>query len=869
MSVSGGLTEYAVFDDRQSEKERGSDSESESERERESGLDNDEDDDGLEKTDDVRKGELERPELQESQENKKPLRVMNRIVTKIKRRLTPKETKQREIEPDKDCLSENNRKKDLVANEDVDLINVPKTIACAALIHRVTKTNASNPEGQVSQYVNATIQRSARRRTKLSESLSNADDEDRAKTDVFSKRVEASLKMLAWTKVTEMLKLNIKTGKSMTNTCEEDSPKKHTIQGVVTNTPRPTWSENVWLEAEEGEANEKSSSVARWNGKGPPEKSQELPGRRDSLGIADQVLKDLVEINAKCAKTRTDLNRKNCERTVFQTARQQSKDRNLQEVMNLEVNTPHFELRNEEIAISQKRNRRMLSTDRDTEGVSERSKDRTSQRASTTPKHLSKSLQGAGSSESEDEGKLTTVLTDNHPSESPVEQKELEIRHVLSLSVETIVAKISPLLMSSTTIAVAPLVKLYENLNESLKDQTTLMALLNSKIVKLEMDLIEMTAQVRATRKGNDITLTALRESLKNTAEDKRLLAEVAKQALVLLQREHLDRRSPTALGVFQKPHLNEVHVTGRCHASTSTVTGDSNKITKVVNQEPKRTQNCCSNVVVDITTEICDCPVKSPENKEIRKKNRGNTDATEDVSIKKGKANDKKDIEAIEDTPTKEKEKTDEIFTGIEMSTLENEKKTEAEWFDIFEKDKRKERPEKNLQKKSANAKVNTSKNKTKNQQKQKLQNPKSSTNFFRNIKALNITVNNPESMVSKNKKGVHGVIEEVEKQKPERQSTSSKSPAKLKVIEKNSTSVERIIDEEVEEEADDEELINLSTYSAQDVDEQEDESSDENTQQKAVKEQNTNKEIQIGNKEAGFKRCFPPKDMVLRKRS
>ncbi|XP_069482530.1 DNA ligase 1-like [Ambystoma mexicanum] len=200
-------------------------------------------------------------------------------------------------------------------------------------------------------------------------------------------------------------------------------------------------------------------------------------------------------------------------------------------------------------------------------------------------------------------------------------------------------------------------------------------------------------------------------------------------------------------------------------------------------------------------------------------------------------------------------------------MSTLENEKKTEAEWFDIFEKDERKERPEKNSQNKSVNAKVNTSKKKTKNQQKQKFQNPKSSTNFFRNIKALNITVNNPESMVSKNKKGDHGVIEEVEKQKPERQSTSSKPPAKLNVIEKNPTSVERIIDEEVEEEADDEELVNLSTYSDQDVDEQEDESSDENTQQKAVKEQKTDKEIQIGNKEAGLKRCSPPKDMELAK--
>ncbi|XP_069506277.1 calponin homology domain-containing protein DDB_G0272472-like [Ambystoma mexicanum] len=177
--------------------------------------------------------------------------------------------------------------------------------------------------------------------------------------------------------------------------------------------------------------------------------------------------------------------------------------------------------------------------------------------------------------------------------------------------------------MSATTIAVAPLMKLYENLNENCRDQTTLISLLNSKMIKLELDLKEMTSEVLLTRRGNDISLTALKEALRTNSEDKKLLAEVTRQALMLLQKERAG-----------KSELNQNRITNNKETPTSTESNaeqsetleksrtNKHPMEKKIEAEKKNSQqNCCYDKDLIISSEESDCGVENARVEELVKK--------------------------------------------------------------------------------------------------------------------------------------------------------------------------------------------------------------------------------------------------------
>ncbi|XP_069470081.1 DNA ligase 1-like [Ambystoma mexicanum] len=416
--------------------------------------------------------------------------------------------------------------------------------------------------------------------------------------------------------------------------------------------------------------------------------------------------------------------------------------------------------------------------------------------------------------------------------------------------VEIIVGKLSPILMPATTIAVAPLLKLYENLNESLRDQTTLVALLNSEIVKLELDLIDMTAQVVTTRRGNDISLTALRESLKTTMEDKRLLAEVTKHALMLLQKDREHRMDEVGTCVPQKtqPSLESGRTLNLIDNKNDPVPEDRTSKLNPRLTKPKTIQNCRAEIDSEITIVLSDSPkdsnkkkvlvvddkVRSSEGKrnsnkvtmiESNESNRDVMTVPHDSSPKEGRS------EEMDHKETRHNEKEDKgsenqdleepmaCGNGKEVRTPVNskaddliEKKNETEWFYIFDPKKTKESTGQNMQSRAVALKQSKCKKKSKNQQIQKNKNPRSAANFFRNIKALTITVNNTEPTGTNSKKCNRECSKADGTTAPKLPSSRKIQPTEI--TEKEDKQKSRVENENYDEE--DEELLNMSTYSS-----------------------------------------------------
>ncbi|XP_069460746.1 putative leucine-rich repeat-containing protein DDB_G0290503 [Ambystoma mexicanum] len=625
-------------------------------------------------------------------------------------------------------------------------------------------------------------------------------------------------------------------------------------------------SEENSIATTEGDPTEMKACDARRKERLIMERAAETPRRRDSIELADQVLRGLVEMNSNLAKRRRNSETHSCGRTTPQAEWQRSKEKSLHDVMALEANTPSFEFRNEEIAVSQKRCRRKLSSDLELEGGHKRFKSNTRRSLTPTPKRVREQIQSQVPPESE--GEVESLHSKKKRQQHETTPMATHTSDEVTTLVETIIGRLSPVLMSATTIAVAPLLKLYENLNESLRDQTTLVALLNSKIVKLEIDLTDMAAQVVETRRGNDISLTALRESVKATIEDKRLLAEVTKQALTLLQKDREQRAEANKNRLPAKIQLNP-DITHDTTTIDSNVTALTNEETTKLKSAPTRTmkhKSSCSVTDLETPSVMSDSPEKSKKTKDpmVGVSERGNIEKNnkKKESIKESKDGGKNMNEISLKIPTKKKrpQEMDTIETiqteneeeGCQSVAVDNtrtntkgkemrqtssnnkvnaiaEKKNEVEWFDIFEPRNSKKRSSLSLKNNPAILKQSNQKKKSKNQQGQKAKNSRSAANFFRNIKALTITVNNTEPTGTNNKKSsldsseasTITAIEELPKGKT-RQIEKTKDERKTK------TPV--TIEEESE---DDENLLNMSTYSLQ-----ADEEVDENNASETIDE-------------------------------
>ncbi|XP_069482556.1 enolase-phosphatase E1-like [Ambystoma mexicanum] len=684
--------------------------------------------------------------------------------------------------------------------------------------------------------------------------------------DTSSKPIHtgSSLKILAWTRVATMHKEDRKTLNLQTQ-----KGKEHVLRNNKRRTSES--SEETSIAVTEGDPNEERSRAARWKESLIKERTVETPRRRDSVGLADQVLRGLVEMNSNLAKRRRNSETHSCGRTSPQVDWQGTKEKSLHDVMTLEANTPSFESRNEEIVVSQKRCRRKLSADLELEGGHKRFKSNTRRSLTPTPKRLSEQAQSQASSDSEDEAKsLHPRKVRQQFEQCPVPMAPQNSDEVTTL-VETTIGRLSPVLMSATTIAVAPLLKLYENLNESLRDQTTLVALLNLKIVKLEIDLMDMTAQVVETRRGNDISLTALRESLKATIEDKRLLAEVTKQALTLLQKDREYRADASVNRLPTKIQLNTetTHATIAKDSEVGSLTNEETSKLKSVPTRTKKNKNCCSEADLEMSILTRDSPEKINKTK----------DSSDEVSERNSKEKNNKKKEPIKDsgkvmkentlkTPTKKKRPQErdlieivqiendeggsesEVLDDLRMSMKEKdagqttlnskvnvitEKKNEVEWFDIFESRKSKGSTGQSVKSRSVDVKQSKHKMKSTNQQVQKNKNPRSSANFFRNIKALTITVNNTEPTDVTNKKRSTDSSEAG-------RTTATEEPAKSKTrqMETNEdegkTKISLVIEEEAE---DDENLLNMSTYSSRTEGDVEDDNATETADERELKTQ------------------------------
>ncbi|XP_069498838.1 uncharacterized protein MCAP_0864-like [Ambystoma mexicanum] len=377
--------------------------------------------------------------------------------------------------------------------------------------------------------------------------------------------------------------------------------------------------------------------------------------------------------------------------------------------MTLEAYTPSFESRNEEIVGSQKSCRRKLSSDLELEGGHKRFKSNTRRSLTPTPKRLSEQAQSQASSESEDEAKSL------HPRKVRQQFEQLpapmapQNSYEVTTLVETTIGRLSPILMSATTIAVAPLLKLYENLNESLRDQTTLVALLNSKIVKLKIDLMDMTTQVVETRRGNDISLTALRESLKATIEDKRLLAEVTKQALALLQKDREYRADASENRLPAKIQLNSetTHATTAKDSDVVSLTNEETSKLKSVPIRTKKNKNCCSQANLEMSILTRDSPEKTNKIKdssdEVSERNSKEKNNKKKEPTKEIKDSGKVPKENTLKTPTKKKRAQETDL--IEIVQIENDEGgSESEVLD----DLRLSMKEKDARQTTLNSKVN-----------------------------------------------------------------------------------------------------------------------------------------------------------------
>ncbi|XP_069502713.1 putative leucine-rich repeat-containing protein DDB_G0290503 [Ambystoma mexicanum] len=144
-----------------------------------------------------------------------------------------------------------------------------------------------------------------------------------------------------------------------------------------------------------------------------------------------------------------------------------------------------------------------------------------------------------------------------------------------------------------------------------------------------------------------------------------------------------------------------------------------------------------------------------------------------------------------------------------------EDGKKNEREWYDIFENPKICSGVSNEKRSKIAKLNSNDCNKKSKNQQVKKNRKARSSANFFRNIKALNINVNNSELSTLKGEK----------KKKDDEIQIVDEKVQPVNLTEDNMTLTGRKIELDVEDiEGDEEELLNMSTYSVSDAEENKD---------------------------------------------
>ncbi|XP_069470071.1 uncharacterized protein [Ambystoma mexicanum] len=147
--------------------------------------------------------------------------------------------------------------------------------------------------------------------------------------------------------------------------------------------------------------------------------------------------------------------------------------------------------------------------------------------------------------------------------------------------------------------------------------------------------------------------------------------------------------------------------------------------------------------------------------------------------------------------------------------SVTESGKKNEREWYDIFENPKIGSGASNGKGLKTVKLNSNDCNKKSKNQQIKKNRNSRSSANFFRNIKALNITVNNAEASVLKEKK----------KKKDDETQIMDNNVQSKNLTEDSRSPTGSTTELDVEDmEGDEEELLNMSTYSVSDAEENKD---------------------------------------------
>ncbi|XP_069502710.1 uncharacterized protein [Ambystoma mexicanum] len=633
----------------------------------------------------------------------------------------------------------------------------------------------------------------------------------------------SSLKLLAWTKVAEMHNPEsekIETTVTMSKGDEhliklrQDTRDLHAKQDAkehLTTPEKPEstrelqLSSNEWIE---------SSTLPITI----PQDNPNLGGRRNSVGIVDQVIKDLAKMNAKLLQTRKSSQININMEKPPSAELYYPKHRSIHEVMTLETNSPAFESRNEEIIVSQKRCRRRESPENDDCSVRKKLK---SQREEENKRRNT-------SVDSEDEDDTATSRNENWRRSTEIPQTGISNIDETPTCDEKIISKLSPILMSAATIAVAPLMKLYENLNENYRDQTTLIALLNSKMIKLETDLKEMTSEIVVAKRGNDISLMALKESLRNNSEDKKLLAEVTRQALTLLQNERERRRDSNITQVAKTVQTSQTSV---INLETCELPEKFGTTEHAFEKKKKETevrvskQNCCYDKELIISHDVSDCGRTERKSVEIAQKTTtySSTDCT--TSIEKSVEESKQQIEKEPDkeqvllptNPPNTSKSIDTNSNNLEsMPIIKHRKKNEREWYDIFENPKTSSGASNEKNSKTIKPNSNNCNKKSKNQQAKKNKKTRSSANFFRNIKALNITVNNSEvaTLKGEKKKQIDEEIQIVEEKT---------QPANL--TENNITLIERTIELDMEDpDGDEEELLNMSTYSVPEADENND---------------------------------------------